>query len=537
MRNFPHYQAALAAIGRNPVIVQGDRGEALRELTRQTAQVLGVSFVGFWAYTPDRASTVVEANYAVATGTWSDGTVLTQAEAPRYYEALRAERVLAVDDCLSDPAVAELVETYFVPSGILSMIDAPVLFDGEMVGMICCEATGVPRRWTSEDKFFVLMVADFVGRILERENRRELARQLAEENLRRGEDQLKALLVALPAPLAMLDREMRYLAMSETWRRQYRMTVPDPIGRCVWDCAPYYREEWKQRLFRALEGEVVTRAEECISNEFGEVVWISWQLAPWRNLKGEIGGVVVLCDDITQRKHSELKLSQATKLTALGEMAGGIAHEINNPLSIVKGFVDLMQKSLHRGQFNPETFTHYLERSAATLMRISRIVQSMRRISRDSSLDEMSPETVNSLVTDALDFTQEKFRDHRIAFEFVPGPADLTVVCRGVEISQVLLNLLTNAFHAVQGTVEPRVAVTVVAGADSVAVRVSDSGPGIPPANRQRIFQPFFTTKDIGQGTGLGLSISQTIVKGHGGRLYLDEAAAQTTFVLELPLR
>lgn len=536
MRNFTHYQAVLAAIGRNPVIAQGSRSEALRELTRETAKALGVSVVGFWAYDQDRGRAVVEANYMASTGAWADGAVLTQAEAPHYYESLRSERVLAIDDCLADPLVAELVESYFVPADIRSMIDAPVLFDGEMAGMICCESIGVGRRWASEDKFFVLMIADFVGRILEREQRRTLERKIADDNLRRGEDQLKALLTALPVPLAMLDREMRYLAMSEAWRRLYQSTHPEPIGKCVWDCAAYYLDEWKVRLYRALAGEVVTQAEECIAGDSGEEVWISWQLAPWHNISGEIGGVVVICDDITERKLAELKLSQTTKLTALGEMAGGIAHEINNPLSIVKGFVDLMQKSLKRNQFDAATFSQYLERSSATLLRISRIVQSMRRISRDSSLDEMSPESVNAVVTDALDFTHEKFRDHNIAFSFVPAPESVRVSCRPVEISQVLLNLLTNAFHAVVDATEKRVEVSVVVAPTTVSIRVADSGKGVSPANRQRIFQPFFTTKETGHGTGLGLSISQTIIRGHGGRLYLDEAAPLTTFVIELPL-
>ncbi|MFP5458516.1 MAG: ATP-binding protein [Bacteriovoracia bacterium] len=536
MHKFTHYQAVLAAIGRNPVIAQGTRSEALRELTREAAKALGVSVVGFWAYDDGRRCAIVEANYSSATGTWSDGAILTQAEAPHYYESLQSERVLAIDDCLTDPLVSELVESYFIPSDIRSMLDTPVLFDGEMAGMICCESIGVTRRWASEDKFFVLMIADFVGRILERERRRALERKISVENLRRGEDQLKALLSALPVSLAMLDREMRFLAISESWHRNFPSTRTEPIGECVWDCSPYFLEEWKERLLRALKGEVVTQAEECVVGHSGDETWICWQLAPWHNISGEIGGVVILCDDITERKNAELKLSQTTKLTAFGEMAGGIAHEINNPLSIVKGFVDLMQKSLKRNQFDPTTFSQYLERSSVTLLRISRIVQSMRRISRDSSLDELSPEVVNTVVTDALDFTHEKFRDHNIAFFFNPGPEGLRVLCRPVEISQVLLNLLTNAFHAVVDAPEKRVEVSVVVGPATVSIRVADSGRGVPPANRQRIFQPFFTTKETGQGTGLGLSISQTIMRGHGGRLYLDEAAPLTTFVVELPL-
>ncbi len=536
VRDFAHYQAALARIARDPVISQGKRRDALRALNREVALAMDADFVGFWVYDDERKQVVSEANFERLQNAWSDGAVLKEIDAPTYFSVLKEERVLAVEDCFTSPVTAEFKESYCVPHNIRSLVDVPILFDGEIVGIICCEIVGEQRRWTSEDKFFALIAADFMGRILESDQRRHLASLLEQENLRMGETQLKALLTALPLPIAMIDRESRYMAMSDAWLQQYTFTVPDPFGVAVWDAHDHYQQTWKDRIMRCQAGERLGLDEEYVQLEPGSHVWISWQVVPWHNLQGDIGGVVIACEDITYRKESEAKLSQTAKLTALGEMAGGIAHEINNPLSIMKGFIDLMQKNVSRGQVDLTLFSQYLERSANTIQRISRIVQAMKRVSRDSSQDPMISHGLNSIVDEVLDVVKEKFHDNGVRLDVVRLATEVRVQCRPVEISQVMLNLLTNAFHAVEqkpgGWV--RLSVTTVAG--RACLVVTDSGPGIAKDIREKIFQPFFTTKDIGKGTGLGLSISRKILENHNGKLLLDESAKETTFIAELPL-
>lgn len=536
MRNFTHYQQLLANISRHPVISKAARKEAMRALTHEAALAMEVDFIGYWAYDEGRTKITVEANYNRKTDSWEDGAVIEQKNAPNYFSVINEERVLAVEDCFTSPYTAEFKDSYSIPLDIRSLVDVPVLIDGEMVGIICCEVSGKNRLWSSEDKFFALMIADFVGRVIEAEKRRELAALLELENLKMGESQLKALLTALPTPIAMLDKNSRYIAMSDAWIKQYTFSVVDPFGKKVWECHPNYIDEWKHRVLKAQEGEVLGIDEECIKNAEGEDAWISWKIVPWQNLQGEIAGVVIQCEDITFRKDTELKLSHASKLTAMGEMAGGIAHEINNPLSIMKGFIDLMQKSVRRGQIDLKNFEQYLERSSATISRISRIINTMKRISRDSSHELLSLHSANGLVDDALDFIQEKFRDKGLTLEVKRLKDDVQVNCRSVEISQVLLNLLTNAFHAVEDKKDAWVKIELEKMADKLELRVVDSGSGIPIEIREKIFQPFFTTKDIGQGTGLGLSISKKILETHKGRLFLDTNCPHTTIVIELPL-
>lgn len=487
---------------------------------------MDADFVGFWVYDEARTQVTSEANYERARSIWSDGVILLEAEAPTYFSVLKEERLIAVEDCFSSPVTAEFKDSYCVPQDIRSLVDVPILFDGDIVGIICCEIVGETRQWSSEDKFFALNAADFVGRILEAEHRRHLAMLLEQENLRMGETQLKALLTALPHPIAMIDRESRYMAMSDAWLESYSFIVADPFGVPVWDAHEHYKPEWKERIQKSQQGERLGNEEEFVEISPGNHIWISWQLVPWHNLQGEIGGVVITCEDITYRKESEAKLRQTAKLTALGEMAGGIAHEINNPLSIMKGFIDLMQKNVSRGQVDLAMFAQYLEKSSNTI----------QRISRDSSQDAMVSHGVNALIDDVLDVVKEKFQDNGVRLEVAKLALEVRVSCRPVEIAQVLLNLLTNAFHAVEEQPEGWVRLAATIGQGRVLLSVVDSGHGIAADIREKIFQPFFTTKDIGKGTGLGLSISRNILETHQGRLYLDETAKATTFVVELLL-
>lgn len=536
MRDFAHYQAALARIARDPVISQGKRRDALRALNREVARAMDAQFVGFWAYDDGRTVVTSEANFDRTHDTWTDGAILREVDAPTYFSVLKEERLLAVEDCFTSPVTAEFKESYCVPHDIRALVDVPILFDGEIIGIICCEIVGETRAWSSEDKFFALIAADFMGRILESDQRRQLAQLLEQENLRMGETQLKALLTALPLPIAMIDRESRYMAMSDAWLQQYTFVVPNPFGVAVWDAHEHYQDVWKDRIMRCQAGERLGLEEEYVEISPGSHVWISWQVVPWHNLQGDIGGVVIACEDITYRKESEAKLNQTAKLTALGEMAGGIAHEINNPLSIMKGFIDLMQKSVSRGQVDLVMFGQYLEKSSNTIQRISRIVQAMKRVSRDSSQDQKVSHGVNALIDEVLDVVKEKFRVNGVRLDVDRLGIEVKIDCRPVEISQVLLNLLTNAFHAVEKNPGGWVRLSASIGPGRTRLTVKDSGPGIPKDIREKIFQPFFTTKDIGKGTGLGLSISRKILENHDGRLYLDETSKETAFVAELPL-
>jgi C4-dicarboxylate-specific signal transduction histidine kinase len=165
------------------------------------------------------------------------------------------------------------------------------------------------------------------------------------------------------------------------------------------------------------------------------------------------------------------------------------------------------------------------------------MIKSMRYLAREGSQDSFCPTPVAKIVEEALEVCKQRFKDHSVNLLLPSIDPTLCVLCREVQVAQVLLNLLQNAFDAVIEQAGERWIRLDVAAQDSSAVfSVIDSGPGIPPELQTRIMEPFFTTKEVGKGTGLGLSLARTIVEEHGGKLELTEETGHTCFSFRLPL-
>lgn len=244
--------------------------------------------------------------------------------------------------------------------------------------------------------------------------------------------------------------------------------------------------------------------------------------------------------ELAQRvQEQQVMMSSSARLTALGEMAGGIAHEINNPLTVAHAHASRLRDMAEAGrELDPETIIRSAQKIESVCMRISRIIAGLRSIARDGDNDRFVLVPLKPIVEDALALSTEKFRHRHIELQVDRIADSLALECRSVQISQVLVNLLLNAQHAVESLPGQRwIRLAVIDRSSTIEIRVSDSGLGIAPEIRDRIFDPFFTTKDVGKGTGLGLSVSASIAEAHGGALFLDENELHTTFVLILQKR
>lgn len=233
----------------------------------------------------------------------------------------------------------------------------------------------------------------------------------------------------------------------------------------------------------------------------------------------------------TSRAQSE----QASKLAALGEMAGGVAHEINNPLSIITTLAGQLVEITQEPEIDCAEASELAAEIELTARRIARIVAGLRTFSRDGSRDPFVRVTAQRLLDDALGLCAERFGLARVRLE--PAAGEFAVECRPTALLQVLVNLLNNAYDAVVGTPSPWVRLSATTRDGWAVFAVTDSGPGVSPEVESRIFQPFFTTKAVGNGTGLGLSISRGLVESHGGHLRYAPQDGHTRFVVELPLR
>ncbi len=224
-----------------------------------------------------------------------------------------------------------------------------------------------------------------------------------------------------------------------------------------------------------------------------------------------------------------------SRLASLSEMGGGIAHEINNPLTIIQGYAAQLISLVQRQQLNEEKVTHAAEKIIETSERISKTIYKLRSFARDGEGEPFREHPVSAVVESALDFCRARFRNHNIKLTAAAIPPELMITCRPVQMIQTVFNLLNNSFDAVLPLKEKWVHVEVKDVGSEVEIHVTDSGKGIPADVAAKIFDPYFTTKDIGQASGLGLSISNSLVSAHGGKIYLAPKSENTCFVISVP--
>jgi len=256
---------------------------------------------------------------------------------------------------------------------------------------------------------------------------------------------------------------------------------------------------------------------------FGERTWLVRSFPS----EGE-DAMVVVFKDVTDEREVARRLSQAEKMSAVGQLAGGVAHEINNPLGGILAFAQLMSRE-ERSEEDAENLR--LIQDAA--MRAKRIVESLLRFSRSPQISEKGPVDLVAVAEEALVLVGPQMKDGGVDVgrRFEPAVA----LGNANQLQQIVVNLLVNALQAMQGRGTLTVA-TGPAGAGRVRLSVADTGPGVRPEIAKRIFEPFFTTKAEGQGTGLGLSICYQIAEEHGGSIKLEPSAGRgACFVLELP--
>lgn len=249
---------------------------------------------------------------------------------------------------------------------------------------------------------------------------------------------------------------------------------------------------------------------------------------------------VIYIRDVTEEhqqmatiQNQKAQILQASKLSSLGEMAGSIAHEINNPLAIMSAIAFRITTLLGKEPINKEKILENLTKIQDTITRISKIVKSMRQISRDATRDELVTCDIGVLADEVLDLCREKFTSNGVILK-IDLPKEQKVRCQKIQLSQVILNLLNNSYHVAKSMSGGWVQIATTDVGSKIRIHVVDSGTGIPAEVQAKLFQPFFTTKDVGEGTGLGLSISRQIISEHGSTLEYELREGHTSFFFDL---
>jgi len=400
--------ATLSAMARAASLEESSLDEVLRRITETAARALGVARVNVWLYDPERRHIQCVVNFDSRPGTYTAGETLSEDDAPSYFRALHEMRTIAAIDADDDPRTTELRDSYLVPLGITTLLDAPIIRSGRVAGVVCHEHVGPLRRWEPHEQLFAGNVADLVALVLETD------RRLAAE------------------------RE---------------------------------RQELEKRL-RVME-----------------------------------------------------------RLEGLGLLAGSIAHDFNNMLTVVRYNAEILAQDLPEGP----------SRTAATDIRdVSRRATEMcRQLLRFSGRHELSPEPVDlSAMAAELTRLVKKTVPRNVHLELVAAELPL-LLGDPAALHQVALNLVTNAVDAVRGRggrVQVRTGAEEWDGSGKsrthhdwrgeagayALLEVSDDGVGMDEATQQRIFEPFFTTKETGHG--LGLSSALGTIRSHRGALEVRSA-------------
>ena len=360
----------------------------------------------------------------------------------------------------------------------------------------------------------------------------------AGELLAKSEAFLASLIENVPLMVYAKDQQGRHILSNRTHAEAFGLQPGILIGKTDQECFP---AELSER-FRQTDLEAINSKEPIeFKDAFNGRHFVTTKF-PLVDSFGAIYAICGITADVTDRINSERALDDArmksvmsAKMAALGEMAGGIAHEINNPLAIIHGKAAQLRRIAEESELKPELVIDFSERIEVTALRFSKIVKSLRSFARDAEQDPFEHVLLQRIIEETVEFCHERFRDHQITIRKGAIPGALTLDCRPVQLMQVLLNLLNNAHDAVEKLAERWVEIAVEDQGHQIQISVTDSGSGIPASVRAKIMEPFFTTKEVGRGTGLGLSVSKGIVESHSGSLRVDETSPNTRFLVHLP--
>ena len=366
---------------------------------------------------------------------------------------------------------------------------------------------------------------------------REVERRTAEAEAQRRFTEM--IIDSLPVSLYAIDRDFRIVA----WNRNRELGgqgIPrsEVIGRNIFNVLTRQRREVLEREFKqAFKTGKIERMEQESKTADGEMRhWLVSKI-PMRGANDAITHVITVGEDVTARVEANRAIARAEKLAAVGRLAAGVVHEINNPLATISACAEALESRVREGAFDAssemEDLREYLGLIRSEAFRCKTITNGLLDFSRTRAGEHM-PVNINDVITSAARLIAHQKRGQGIEIAIETSEAVYPVLGDEGQLQQAVIALATNAIDAM-----PEGGRLTLASRDEdgkVLVEVSDTGVGIKSENLTKIFDPFFTTKEVGRGTGLGLAVCYGIVTEHGGRLDVQSTVGVgTTFTITLP--
>lgn len=346
---------------------------------------------------------------------------------------------------------------------------------------------------------------------------------------------VQSYLESLPGVVSVLDKDLNYIFESQNLEKKEGTHVSRPLG---------YKHPGSYFVKKVTE---FSKSSD-LKTEF--ITKISFDKTEERTRHFYLSKInddhKILCfsidiEDKVQIENNLAKeritLEHASRLASLGQMAAGIAHEINNPLAIISGTLSVIPRYIN----NEEKLNSKLANIKNATDRILKIVHSMRVYSRKSDNEDSPAQSVDNVIENIVPLATDNLNKNSINLQLELN-SKTAVSLPEVSVGQILINLINNAVDAISGQVNPWIKIEtqeidLETNYPFIQIRVTDSGCGIPLELRSKIMEPFFTTKEVGKGTGLGLSVAVKTAEHFGGKLELDDSLPNTSFVLKIPMK
>ena len=532
-------QAGLLELATNADIYRGQRTEAFRFISQVAAQSLMVDRASIWFFTESQAAIHCVDLYQQQTDRHSSGIELPATAFPRYFAKLITGDVIAADQAQTDPGTSEFADSYFVPLGITSVLDAPIWLEGKMVGVIWHEHIGPSRQWMLEEKQFAMSVANTISLVLEAADR-----QKAELENEHSKNFLNSVIENLPIMVFVKSIEhLRFVRWNKAAEDLTGLSRDTVLGKSDHEVSPQSeaafltqndRDVIKSRCLQDIPEEPITTVHR------GTRI-LHTRKIPIFNAQGQPEYLLGISEDITERKHGEEALRKAKEAAeeasvAKSQFLANMSHEIRTPMNGVLGMAELLlSTSLTDKQRH---FTNSVHRSGTALLSIINSILDFSKVEAGKlELEQMEFE-LRETIEEAVDLFADPAERKGVDLTcFLPAEIPDRAIGDPVRLRQVLLNLVGNA---VKFTRRGEVTVwlhLLAQDARTLTLKcaVTDTGIGINPQAQAGLFTPFSqadgsTTRQFG-GTGLGLAIVKQLVQLMGGGSR-DRKYARTGFYI-----
>jgi PAS domain S-box-containing protein len=446
-------------------------------------------------------------------------------ERPEYYAGhifFDNTRKALRESAAARETIAKLDLNYYIPCTVQNRTIAVMALGKTMAGDFL----------SSEDVELLETLAGYVGIAIQNARLYASLEQKANE-YERLKDFNENIVESISVGVLAVDLEDRVESWNAQMEVMYAMSRSQVLGERLSEVfPPAFMEEFYR--FRQNPG-IHNLYKFRLSTPAGDTRITNIAIAPLVTRKFSVIGRLIIVDDITERIELESQLSQAEKMSSIGLLAAGVAHEVNTPLAVISSYAQMLQKQVN----GDEKVSGLLEKITRQTFRASEIVNNLLNFSRTSST-EFSDINVNKIISETVTLLEHQFKTSRIKLETDLDPNLPQIFGNAGKLQQVFLNLFVNAKDAMSsngGTLSVR-----TLNGNGVSVLVSDTGTGIAPEHITKIYDPFFTTKTSpregqSRGTGLGLSVTYGIIQEHAGKIRVESNPGQgTTFYLEFPL-